>query len=46
MNKKASKPKPNITIICPKCNGKGFYFVNEWIGPLQGRKDCTCKIKK
>jgi hypothetical protein len=29
--------------ICPKCQNKGWYFVNEWIGNLQGRKDCSCK---
>lgn len=30
---------------CPKCDGKGWYFVDEWVGTLQGRKDCTnCKI--
>ena len=28
---------------CPVCDGKGWYFVNEWIGSLQGRKDCKCK---
>lgn len=30
--------------ICPKCQGKGWYFVNEWIETLQGRKDCICNI--
>lgn len=28
--------------ICPKCEGKGWYFVDEWIGTLQGRRDCSC----
>ena len=28
---------------CIKCDNKGWYFVNEWIGNLQGRKDCICK---
>ncbi|SFC80331.1 hypothetical protein SAMN05421780_11029 [Flexibacter flexilis DSM 6793] len=28
---------------CPKCNGKGWFFVNEYIGSLQGRQDCNCK---
>lgn len=32
-----------IKSVCPKCDGKGWYFVNEWIGSLQGRKDCKCK---
>jgi hypothetical protein len=27
---------------CSKCAGKGWYFVDEWIGPLQGRRDCAC----
>ena len=27
---------------CKACKGKGWYHVDEWIGPLQGRKDCTC----
>jgi len=27
---------------CPLCEGKGWYFVDEWIGPLQGRRDCAC----
>lgn len=31
-----------IKSVCPKCDGKGWYFVNEWIGSLQGRKDCSC----
>ena len=31
-------PKPT----CPKCKGKGWYYVNEWIDFLQGRKDCEC----
>lgn len=34
---------PVIKSVCPKCDGKGWYFVNEWIGSLQGRKDCKCK---
>ncbi len=29
--------------FCNKCNGNGWYFVDEWIGTLQGRKDCDCK---
>lgn len=29
--------------VCPVCDGKGWYFVDEWIGGLQGRKDCRCK---
>jgi len=28
---------------CPVCDGKGWYFVDEWICGLQGRKDCKCK---
>ena len=28
---------------CPKCNGKGWYFVDEWFFNLQGRRDCKCK---
>jgi len=36
---------PVIRSVCPKCKGKGWYFVNEWIGTLQGRKDCSCKGK-
>ena len=24
---------------CNKCNDKGWYFVDEWFGNLQGRKD-------
>ena len=31
--------------VCPQCEGKGWYYVNEWIGTLQGRKDCSCKGK-
>ena len=31
--------------ICPKCQGKGYYFVNEFIGNMQGRRDCNCKYK-
>lgn len=31
--------------LCPKCHGKGWYLVPEWIGDLQGRKDCNCEIK-
>lgn len=30
--------------VCKRCNGAGFYFVNEWIGNLQGRRDCNCKL--
>lgn len=30
---------------CNKCNDKGWYFVDEWFGNLQGRKDCSCKIR-
>ncbi len=29
--------------VCTLCDNKGFYFVNEWIGSHQGRKDCKCK---
>jgi hypothetical protein len=36
----AKQPTPKPT--CVKCKGKGWYFVNEWIGHLQGRKDCQC----
>lgn len=36
---------PVMRSVCPKCEGKGWYFVNEWIGTLQGRKDCSCKGK-
>lgn len=32
-----------IKSVCPVCDGKGYYFVNEWMGSLQGRKDCKCK---
>lgn len=32
-----------IKSVCPVCDDKGYYFVNEWIGSLQGRKDCKCK---
>ena len=35
--------KPHVGGSCPVCGGKGWYFVNEWIGILQGRKDCNCK---
>ena len=38
-NKKVFNP------LCPKCHGKGWYFVDEWVGDLQGRKDCNCQIK-
>lgn len=31
---------------CPKCDGRGWYFVDEWIGPLQGRNDCDCQKNK
>ena len=31
--------------VCPKCQGKGYYIVNEFIGNLQGRRDCNCKYK-
>ncbi len=31
--------------ICPKCNNKGWYYVNEFIGKLQGRRDCSCVYK-
>jgi hypothetical protein len=34
--------KPIVGGSCPKCDGKGWYFVNEWIGTLQGQKDCNC----
>jgi hypothetical protein len=34
---------PVARSVCPKCKGQGWYFVNEWIGTLQGRKDCKCK---
>ena len=27
---------------CPQCKGVGYYFVQEWIGSLQGRRDCRC----
>jgi len=30
---------------CKKCDGKGWYFVDERIGNLQGRKDCDCTTK-
>jgi hypothetical protein len=30
------------TSICPKCQGRGWYFVQEFFGTLQGRKDCHC----
>lgn len=36
---------PVMRSVCPKCKGKGWYFVNECIGTLQGRKDCSCKGK-
>src|SRR3990167_3586133 len=40
-------PKKNKKVgevaVCPVCQGKGWYFVNERIGSLQGRKDCKCK---
>lgn len=36
---------PVMRSVCPKCEGKGWYFVDEWIGTLQGRKDCKCKGK-
>jgi len=39
-NKKVFNP------LCPKCQGKGWYLVPEWVGDLQGRKDCNCEIKK
>ncbi len=32
--------------VCVKCGGKGWYYVNEWIGTLQGRKDCNCTFKQ
>lgn len=35
----------NIRSVCQKCEGKGWYFVNEWIGTIQGRKDCICNGK-
>lgn len=35
--------EPFMRSVCPKCEGKGWYFVNERIGNLQGRKDCRCK---
>lgn len=31
---------------CEKCGGIGWYYVDEWIGNIQGRKDCKCKTKK
>jgi hypothetical protein len=45
-----TKPQHEVKLpvsksVCPKCEGKGWYFVNEWIGKLQGRKDCYCKGK-
>ncbi len=40
----AKQPTPKPT--CILCKGKGWYYVNEWIGHLQGRKDCKClKLK-
>lgn len=30
---------------CPICHDKGWYHVDEWIGPLQGRRDCSCGAK-
>ena len=30
-------------LVCPKCNDKGWYYVAEFIGKLQGMKDCSCK---
>lgn len=33
----------NVRSVCPKCEGKGWYHVDEWVGSLQGRKDCDCK---
>lgn len=44
--KSAKISNKNNNLICLKCNGKGWYFVNEWIGDLQGRKDCNCKKNK
>jgi hypothetical protein len=31
--------------VCPKCQNKGWYYVNEFIGNLQGRRDCNCIYK-
>lgn len=39
---KANQPQPTT---CPKCKGKGYYYVNEFIGNLQGTRDCSCKYK-
>ncbi len=27
---------------CDTCKDKGWFFVNDWIGHLQGRRDCKC----
>jgi len=29
--------------VCNKCDGKGWFFVNEWFGNIQGRQDCNCQ---
>lgn len=34
------KPK-----VCIKCQGRGWYYVNEFFGRLQGRRCCNCKNK-
>lgn len=40
----ALNDKDTITLsfsqVCDRCEGKGWYFVNKWIG----RKDCNCGI--
>lgn len=37
--------KPHVGGSCPMCGGIGWFFVNEWIGNLQGQKDCNCNKK-
>lgn len=27
---------------CPQCHGEGWYFVDEWLDSLQGRRGCNC----
>ena len=45
-NSTATDGKPPVMrSVCQKCERKGCYCVDEWVGPLQGRKDCKCKGK-
>jgi hypothetical protein len=40
------KNKTELITICKICTDKGWYYVNEWIGYLRGRRDCKCKVDK